>query len=64
MDSSDPGLWLLNVNALQGAGKEDEAAAHLDEAYHAYLLAGRPKELQEIFGKVDADLPADLTKIQ
>jgi tetratricopeptide (TPR) repeat protein len=64
IDSSDPGLWLLYVNALRAAGKEDEAAANLDEAYHAYLLAGRPKGLQEIFEKVDARLPADLTKIQ
>src|SRR6516164_506728 len=58
IDSSDPGLWVLYVNALQNAGKEEEAAANLDEAYHAYLLAGRPKGLQEIFKKVDARLPA------
>jgi hypothetical protein len=62
MDSSDPGLWLLYVNALRAAGKEDEAAASLDEAYHAYLLAGQPKELQEIFEKFGPNVPADLTK--
>jgi tetratricopeptide (TPR) repeat protein len=63
MDSSDPGLWLLYVNALRAAGKEDEAAANLDGAYHAYLLAGQPKELQEIFEKFGPNVPADLTKI-
>jgi len=57
-------LWLLYVNALQSAGREDEAAAHLDVAYHAYLLAGQPKELKEIFEKFGPSAPADLTKIQ
>jgi len=57
-------LWLLYVNALQSVGREDEAAAHLDEAYHAYLLAGQPKELKEIFEKFGPSAPADLTKIQ
>jgi hypothetical protein len=61
--SSDPGLWLLYVNALRSAGKEDEAAANLDGAYHAYLLAGQPKELQEIFEKFGPNVPADLTRI-
>ena len=46
MDSSDPGLWLLYVNALRAAGKEDDAVANLDRAYQAYLLAGQPEELQ------------------
>jgi tetratricopeptide (TPR) repeat protein len=63
MDSSDPGLWLLYVNALQSAGKEDEAAANLDRAYQAYLLAGEPEELQEIFGKFGPGVQADLTQI-
>jgi tetratricopeptide (TPR) repeat protein len=63
IDSSDPGLWLLYVNALQSAGKKDEAAANLDRAYHAYLLAGQPEELQEIFGKFGPGVQADLTKI-
>jgi tetratricopeptide (TPR) repeat protein len=64
MDSSSLDLWLLYVNALQAAGREDEAAAHLDDAYHAYLLAGQPKELQEIFEKFGPSERADPTKIQ
>ena len=64
LDSSDPGLWLLYVNALRAAGKEDEAAANLDGAYHAYVLAGQPKELQEIFEKFGPNVLADLPRIQ
>ncbi len=64
MDSSDPGLWLLYVNALRAAGREDEAAAHLEKAYHAYLLAGQPQELREIFEKFGPPVSADLAKLQ
>ena len=54
---------LTYVNALRAAGKEDQAAANLDGAYHAYLLAGQPKELQEMFEKFGPNVP-DLTSIQ
>lgn len=64
IDSSGVGLWLLYVNALRAAGREDEAAAHLEEAYHAYLLAGQPQQLREIFEKFGPPVSADVTKIQ
>ena len=64
IDSSNVELWLVYVNALRAAGKEDEAGAHLEEAYHAYLLAGQPQELREIFERFGPPVSADLTKIQ
>jgi Tfp pilus assembly protein PilF len=64
IDSSSVDLWLLYVNALRVAGREDEAAAHLEEAYHAYLLAGQPKEHREIFEKFGPAVSADPTQIQ
>jgi tetratricopeptide (TPR) repeat protein len=64
IDSSNVELWLVYVNALRVAGREDEAAAHLEEAYHGYLPAGQPQELREIFEKFGPAVSADLTKIQ
>ena len=64
IDSSSVDLWLLYVNALRAAGREDEAAAHLEEAYHAYLLAGQPKEHREIFENFGPSVRPDLTKVQ
>jgi tetratricopeptide (TPR) repeat protein len=54
IDSSDPHLWLLYMHALRTAGKEDEAGATIEPAYHAYLLAGQPEELRDVFEGVGA----------
>lgn len=49
IDSSDPHLWLLYVNALRAAGKDDVAGASIEPAYHAFLLAGQPEDLRDVF---------------
>lgn len=64
IDSSSVDLWLLYVNALRVAGREEEASAHLEEAYHAYLLAGRPQEHREIFKNFGPPVSVDVTEIQ
>jgi len=52
-DRSDPNLWLLYSYALKSAGREDEALSTMNDAYEAYIRAGRPEELREVF----ADAP-------
>lgn len=49
IDSSDPHLWLLYLHALRAAGKEEEAGATIEPAYHAFLLAGQPEDLRDVF---------------
>lgn len=49
IDSSDPHLWLLYLHALRAAGKDDEAEATIEPAYHAFLLAGQPEDLRDVF---------------
>ena len=49
IDPSDAGLWLLYSAALEAAGRHEEALATIDSAYHYYLLAGQPAELQSVF---------------
>jgi tetratricopeptide (TPR) repeat protein len=48
-DRSDPKLWLLYAFALKSAGREDEALSTMNDAYEAYVRAGRPEELSEVF---------------
>jgi len=48
-DRSDPKLWLLCGFALKSAGREDEALSTMDDAYDAYIRAGRPEELRDVF---------------
>ena len=51
-DRSDPNLWLLYSYALKSAGREDEALSTMNDAYEAFIRAGRPEELREVFADV------------
>ena len=53
-DRSDPKLWLLYSFALKSAGREAEAVSTMDDAYEAYVRAGRPQELKEVFADVQS----------
>lgn len=46
---SDPKLWLFYSFALQAAGRKQEALSVMDSAYHAYVMAGEPEELRDVF---------------
>lgn len=48
-DRSDPKLWLLYSFALKSAGRDDEALSIMNGAYDAYIKAGKPEELREVF---------------
>jgi tetratricopeptide (TPR) repeat protein len=48
-DRSDAKLWLLYGYALKSAGREDEAVSVMNDAYDAYIRAGSPEELREVF---------------
>jgi len=54
-DRSDPKLWLFYGFALREAGREEEALSVMDYAYDAYVMAGKPEELQEVFASVQSD---------
>jgi tetratricopeptide (TPR) repeat protein len=53
-DRSDPRLWLLYGFALKSAGEEDEAVSTMDGAYDAYVRAGKPQGLREVFADVES----------
>jgi len=53
-DRSDPKLWLLYGFALKSAGREDEALSIMNDAYVAYVRAGKPEELREVFADVQS----------
>ena len=53
-DRSDPKLWLLYSFALKSAGREGEALSTMNDAYEAYLRAGKPDELREVFADVQS----------
>jgi tetratricopeptide (TPR) repeat protein len=53
-DRSDPKLWLLYGFALKSTGREDEALSIMNDAYDAYIQAGRPEELREVFADVQS----------
>lgn len=53
-DRSDPKLWLLYGFALKSAGREDEAVSIMNDAYDAYIRAGKPEELRDIFADVQS----------
>ena len=53
-DRSDPKLWLLYSFALKSAGREDEALSTMNDAYEAYMRAGKPEELREVFADVQS----------
>lgn len=52
MDPSDPNLWLLQSSFLSMAGRTDEALEVIQQAYNAYLMAGQPEELRDLFESV------------
>jgi len=51
-DRSDPKLWLLYGFALKSAAREDEALSIMNDAYDAYVRAGKPEELRQAFADV------------
>jgi len=51
-DRSDPKLWLLYGFALRSAGRKGEALSVMDDAYQAYVAAGEPEELRNVFAGV------------
>ena len=53
-DRSDPKLWLLYGFALKSAGREEEALSSMNDAYDAYIRAGKPEELREVFADVQS----------
>jgi tetratricopeptide (TPR) repeat protein len=53
-DRSDPRLWLLYGFALKAAGREEEALSSMNDAYDAYIRAGKPEELREVFADVQS----------
>jgi tetratricopeptide (TPR) repeat protein len=53
-DRSDPKLWLLYSFALKSAGRENEALSTMNDAYDAYIRAGKPEELREVFADVQS----------
>jgi tetratricopeptide (TPR) repeat protein len=53
-DRSDPRLWLLHSFALKSAGREDEALSTMNDAYEAYIRAGKPEALREVFADVQS----------
>jgi tetratricopeptide (TPR) repeat protein len=56
LDRSDPNLWLLHSHMLGAAGRNEEALELIDEAYKAYVMAGRPEGLRHIFDDVVSPL--------
>jgi tetratricopeptide (TPR) repeat protein len=53
-DRSDPKLWLKYGFALKSALRDDEALSTMNDAYDAYIRAGRPEELREVFADVQS----------
>lgn len=51
-DRSDPKLWLFYGFALRSAGRKQEALSVMDDAYQAYVEAGEPEELRNVFAGV------------
>jgi tetratricopeptide (TPR) repeat protein len=56
-DSSDPKLWLFYGFAVEAAGRKSEAVSVMDNAYEAYLAAGEPEDLRDVFAGVCTTLP-------
>ena len=52
-DRSDPSLWLFYAFALGAAGREAKALSVVEDAYNAYLRAGRPEGLQYLFADIE-----------
>jgi len=40
--------------ALKSAGREEEALSSMNDAYDAYIRAGKPEELREVFADVQS----------
>ena len=55
-DSSDPKLWLFYGFALKAAGRKCEALSVMDNAYEAFLAAGEPEDLRDVFAGVRTTL--------
>ena len=57
LDPSDPDLWLLQSSFLSMAGRKEEALESIQQAYNAYLMAGQPEELRDLFESVTSKPP-------
>ena len=57
---SDPNLWLLQSSFLSMAGRKEEALELIQQAYNAYLMAGEPEELRDVFQSVTSAMPPEL----
>jgi tetratricopeptide (TPR) repeat protein len=66
LDRSDPDLWLLHSSVLGLAGRKEEALELIDQAYRAYVMAGRPEGLRHLFGDVvpSSDTPDPTAHLQ
>ena len=60
---SDPWLWLYYAHALEAAGRKREALSIINEAYEAYLMAGQPDELRDVFACVQEGAPEAMRTI-
>ena len=49
-------LWLLYGFAIRSAGREDQALSIMNDAYDAYVRAGKPEELRESFADVQSPI--------
>jgi len=52
LDRSDPDLWILHLSLVERAGRKEEALELVEEAYKAYVMAGRPERLRFLFDNV------------
>jgi tetratricopeptide (TPR) repeat protein len=47
-------LWLFYGFALRAAGRKEETLSVMDNAYEAYVIAGEPEELRDVFAGVQS----------
>lgn len=52
-DRSDPSLWLFYGFALDAAGRQAKALSVVEDAYKAYVKAGKPEGLRYLFADID-----------
>lgn len=60
LNPSDPNLWLLQSSFLGMAGRKEEALELIQQAYEAYLMAGEPEELRDLFESATSAQPPEL----
>lgn len=60
LEPSDANLWLLQSSFLSMAGRKEEALELIQRAYDAYLMAGEPEELRDVFESATSTRPSEL----